>query len=41
MKKQMKMSGIGFYLLVLAVIFCAVYFSGNIDAQIIHAPNFA
>ncbi len=31
MKKQMKMSGIGFYLLVLAVIFCAVYFSGNIE----------
>ena len=31
MKKQMKMSGIGFYILVLAVIFCAVYFSGNIE----------
>ncbi|MBU5478018.1 ATP-dependent zinc metalloprotease FtsH [Eubacterium sp. MSJ-13] len=31
MKKQMKMSGIGFYVLVLAVIFCAVYFSGNIE----------
>ena len=29
MKKQMKMSGIGFYVLVLAVIFVAVYFSGN------------
>ena len=27
MKKQMKMSGIGFYVLVLAVIFVAVYFS--------------
>ena len=33
MKKQMKMSGIGFYLLVLAVIFCAVYFSGNIESS--------
>ena len=33
MKKQMKMSGIGFYLLVLAVIFCAVYFSGNIEGS--------
>ena len=31
MKKQMKMSGIGFYVLVLAVIFVAVYFSGNIE----------
>lgn len=31
MKKQMKMSGIGFYVLVLAVIFAAVYFSGNIE----------
>ncbi len=31
MKKQMKMSGIGFYILVLAVIFVAVYFSGNIE----------
>lgn len=29
MKKQMKMSGIGFYLLVLAVIFCAVYFQAT------------
>ena len=29
----MKMSGIGFYLLVLAVIFCAVYFSGNIESS--------
>ena len=29
--KQMKMSGIGFYVLVLAVIFVAVYFSGNIE----------
>ena len=33
MKKQMKMSGIGLYLLVLAVIFCAVYFSGNIESS--------
>ena len=33
MMKQMKMSGIGFYLLVLAVIFCAVYFSGNIESS--------
>ena len=33
MKKQMKMSGIGFYLLVLAVIFCAVFFSGNIESS--------
>ena len=33
MKKQMKMSGIGFYLLVLAVIFCEVYFSGNIESS--------
>ena len=33
MKKQMKRSGIGFYLLVLAVIFCAVYFSGNIESS--------
>ena len=33
MKNQMKMSGIGFYLLVLAVIFCAVYFSGNIESS--------
>ena len=33
MKKQKKMSGIGFYLLVLAVIFCAVYFSGNIESS--------
>ena len=33
MKKQTKMSGIGFYLLVLAVIFCAVYFSGNIESS--------
>ena len=33
MKKQMKMSGIGFFLLVLAVIFCAVYFSGNIESS--------
>ena len=33
MKKQMKMSGIGFYLLVLAVIFCAVNFSGNIESS--------
>ena len=33
MKKQMKMSGIGFYFLVLAVIFCAVYFSGNIESS--------
>ena len=31
MKKQMQMSGIGFYVLVLAIIFCAVYFSGNIE----------
>ena len=31
MKKQMKMSGIGFYVLVLAVIFVAVYFSGNLE----------
>lgn len=31
MKKQMKMSGIGFYVLVLAVIFVAVYFSENIE----------
>ncbi|CDB89667.1 aTP-dependent zinc metalloprotease FtsH 2 [Clostridium sp. CAG:253] len=31
MKKQMKMSGIGFYVLVLAVIFVAVCFSGNIE----------
>ena len=31
MKKQMKMSGIGFYVLVLAVIFVAVYISGNIE----------
>ena len=31
MKKQRKMSGIGFYVLVLAVIFVAVYFSGNIE----------
>ena len=29
----MMMSGIGFYLLVLAVIFCAVYFSGNIESS--------
>ena len=33
MKKQRKMRGIGFYLLVLAVIFCAVYFSGNIESS--------
>ncbi len=31
MKKQMKTAGIGFYILILAIIFFAVYVSGALD----------
>ncbi len=39
MKKQMKTAGIGFYILILAIIFFAVYVSGALDNKTTSSYN--